>query len=112
SSLHHSLLEKSDGKFYLMLWQEVPVFNRTANNNQGAEITNAPLQVTLTLSTDIAQARTFLPNNSVNPVSTYGHTGSISLSVPDQMLIVEITPSDALGDFNHDRTVDAADYNV
>jgi hypothetical protein len=112
STLHHTLLEKSDGTFYLMVWQEVPVFNRTANNNQGAEITNAPLALTLTLSTDIAQARVFLPNNSSSPISTYGHTSAIGLSVLDQMTIVELTPSDALGDFNHDRVIDAADYNV
>jgi hypothetical protein len=112
STVHHTLLEKSDGRFYLMLWQEVPVFNRTINNNQGAEITNAPLAVTLTLTTDIAAARVFLPNNSPNATSTYAHPGTIALSVPDQMLVIELTPSDALGDFNHDQIVDAADYNV
>ncbi len=112
SAVHHTLLEKSDGKFYLMLWQEVPVFNRVANNNQGSEITNAPLSVTLTLNTDIAQARIFQPNNSSNPMATYSHPGVIGLSVPDQMLVVELTPSDALGDFNHNGIVDAADYVV
>src|SRR3954467_13039837 len=32
TSVHHTLLEKSNGTFYLMVWQDLPVFNRTANN--------------------------------------------------------------------------------
>ncbi len=111
-AVRHTLLEKSDGTFYLMLWQDVPVFNRPANNNQGAEITNAPLPVTLTLTTSIAQARIFQPNNSPNPTATYLSPGAISLSVPDQMLVIQLTTSDSLGDFNHDGVTDAADYAV
>jgi hypothetical protein len=93
------------------LWQEVPVFNRFANNNQGAEITNAPLSVTLTLTTEIAQARVFLPNNSIQPLATFIDPTSLALSVPDQLLVIELTPSVPLaGDFNNDGSLDAADY--
>jgi hypothetical protein len=28
------------------------------------------------------------------------------------MLIIELTPSDSLGDFNHDHIIDSADYAV
>lgn len=93
SSVHHTLVQKSDGTFYLMFWQEVPVFNRTTNNNQGAEITNAPISATLTLTTGIAQARLFQPNNSSNPNATYSNPTTISLSIPDQMLIIQLTPT-------------------
>jgi hypothetical protein len=89
SALHHTLLQKSDGKFYLMFWQEVPVFNRTANS----EITNAPLAVTLQLNSAFTQARLFLPNNSTNPTSTFDSPTTINLSIPDQMLVIELTPS-------------------
>jgi hypothetical protein len=93
ASVHHTLVEKSDGTFYLMLWQEVPVFNRTTNNNQGAEIVNVPLAATLTLTTSIAQARLFQPNNSSNPTATYSNPTTISLSIPDQMLIIQLIPT-------------------
>lgn len=112
ATVHRTLLEKSNGVFYMMLWQDLPVFNRTANNNQGTEIINPPISATLTLNTSIAQARVFLPNNSASPVATYNIPGSLSLSIPDQMLIIELTPSDSLGDFNHDHLIDAADYTV
>jgi hypothetical protein len=87
SALRHTLLEKSDGRFYLMLWQEVPVFNRTAN----AEISNAPVAVTLQLNTAIAQARLFQPNNSDQPMSTFSSPTTINLSIPDQMLVIELS---------------------
>jgi hypothetical protein len=88
SSLHHTLLQKSNGTFYLLLWNEVPVFNRFANT----EIVNTPLSVTLTLNTQIARARTFSPNDSMNPMATYLSPATINLSVPDKMLIVELSP--------------------
>jgi hypothetical protein len=91
-TLHHTLLQKSNGAFYLLLWNEVPVFNRFANNQQGSENINSPLAVTLTLNTEIAQARTYLPNHSPNPTATYENPSTISLNVPDHMLIVELAP--------------------
>jgi hypothetical protein len=112
SSVHHTLLEKSSGVFYLMLWQEVPVFNRTANNNQGAEIANPSITATLNLTTSIAQARLFLPNSSTTATNTYARPASFNINIPDQMLIIELTTSDAVGDFNHNGTTDAADYAV
>jgi hypothetical protein len=110
AALHHTLLQKSNGTFYLLLWAEVPVFNRTANQNQGMEIINNPLAVTLTLNTRMTQARTFLPNDSINPTATFLNPTAINLSVPDRMLIVELTP--LAGDYNRDGVVDAGDYIV
>jgi hypothetical protein len=92
SAIHHTLLQKNSGVFYLLLWQDVPVFNRFANNKQGAEITNPPLSVTLALNTVIATARTFQPNLSTKPTATHTDPKSMELSVPDQILVVELTP--------------------
>jgi hypothetical protein len=91
--VHHTLLEKSTGVFYLLLWQEAQIWDRGANNNQGAEITVAPRSVTLTLNTSIAQARLFQPNNSPNPTATYNSPTTINLSVPDQILLIQLTPT-------------------
>jgi hypothetical protein len=112
AAVHHTLLQKSNGVFYLMLWQEVPVFNRTANSNQGMEITNSPIAATLNLTTSMAQARLYQPNSSSQPTGTYIRPTSINLSIPDQMLIIELITSDSIGDFNHNHGVDAADYAV
>jgi hypothetical protein len=87
SSLHHTLLQKSGGAFYLLLWQEVAGYNRFAES----EITNAPLPVTLNLSSSVALASVFLPNDSPTATATYSNTSSISLSVPDKLLVVELS---------------------
>ena len=87
AALHHTLLQKSDGRFYLLLWQELAGYNRFAE----AEIINAPLNVTLTLNTDVALARTYLPNDSAVATASYLNPDSLNLSVPDRMLVVELT---------------------
>lgn len=89
TTLHHTLLQKSNGTFYLMLWQEVPCYNRFAES----ELTNAPLSITLTLNTQIALGRTYLPNGSINPTNSWLNPASMNLSVPDQMLVVELVPA-------------------
>jgi hypothetical protein len=88
-ALHHTLLQKSDGTFYLMLWQEKPGYNRFSG---GSDINVAPLAVTLTLNDDISLAKTYLTNQSLTATATYLDPSSINLSVPDQMLVVELTP--------------------
>ena len=88
SALHHTLLQKSDGKFYLMLWQEVRVYNASTNSDIiDAPRHNPPPQHRIT------HARLFLPNNSSNPTSTFDSPTTINLSIPDQMLVIELTPS-------------------
>ena len=46
STVHHTLLQKSDGAFYLMLWQEVGGFDRPSQTI----INNPALSVTLSLT--------------------------------------------------------------
>ena len=72
-----------------MLWQELACYNRFAET----EIVNAPLSITLTLNTQIALGKTYLPNNSVSATNSWVNPTSMNLSVPDQMLIVELTPA-------------------
>jgi hypothetical protein len=87
TSLHHTLLEKSDGTFYLMLWQELACYNRFSET----EIINPPLPVTLNLATQVAMASIYLPNDSATPAATYFNTSSISLNVPDKLMVVELS---------------------
>ncbi len=88
SALHHTLLQKSSGTFYLMLWQEVAAYNRFSET----ELTITPLSITLTLNTPMALGRTYVPYNSTSATNTWVNPGSMNLSVSDQMLIVELTP--------------------
>ena len=88
SKVHHTLLQKSDGTFYLMLWQEAGSFDRPSQTI----IVNPPIAITLTLNDPMSQARTYLTNQSLTPTATYVNPTAINLNVPDEMLVVELTP--------------------
>jgi hypothetical protein len=88
SNVQRTLLQKRDGRFYLILWIEKPCYKPKTKEL----ITVPSQQVTLNLNTSISKAVTYLPN-----ISTCGTIRSISqqqlvLDVPDHPLVVELTP--------------------
>lgn len=86
STVHHTLLQKSDGAFYLMLWQEVGSFDRPSQ----MIINNPALSVTLSL-TQAMNASTYLPGTSTDPTGAQLNTSSVNLRVPDEVLLVRLT---------------------
>jgi hypothetical protein len=86
SSVHHTLLQKSDGTFYLLLWQEVGGFDRPTQT----VINNPAVSVTLSL-TQAMNASTYLPGTSINATSEHLNTTNIDLSVPDEVLVVRLS---------------------
>jgi len=86
AKVHHTLLQKADGRFYLMLWQEVASYNRPN------VVVNNPVNLTLQLNDPFAAARIYLTNQSLTPTGTFVNPTSINLNVPDEMLVVELTP--------------------
>jgi hypothetical protein len=87
TSVHHTLLQKSDGTFFLMIWNDVMSWDLTG----AQDIDNADVPVTLSL-TGSFDVRTYLPDNSTAPTATLLNTSSVNLSVPDQMMLVQLTP--------------------
>ena len=87
--LQHTLLQKSTGKYYLMLWNDRPGYNRFSE----AEITVAPLPITLSLTTDIALASLYTPNDSASATANYLNPDALNLNVLDKVLVVELTPT-------------------
>ncbi|HTL29977.1 MAG TPA: hypothetical protein VL282_12180 [Tepidisphaeraceae bacterium] len=86
TDVDHLLLQKSDGRFYLLLWHEVQVYD-------GADVPNPDVSVTITFGSEMDRVRTYLPNDSITPTATLLDHTSANLSVPDQMMVVEITPT-------------------
>lgn len=82
------LLQKRDGRFYLVLWQEVSGYDPDAKS----VIPILDKEVTLTFDRSIEQATTYLPNISATPVEQHSEPGQLTLDVPDHPLVVEITP--------------------
>ena len=89
ANLHHTLLEKSDGTFYLALWQDVSVFDTDAN----VDLSNPDLPISITFNSPIAGLTTYLPDASTNPTAVYGALSQINLNVPDQVMLLQITPT-------------------
>ena len=87
STVHHTLLEKSNGTFYLLLWNEVLSWNVSTQQ----DITNADVSAQLALADQFEQARTYLIGSSLTPTATYTNPTTLNLSVPDQVLVVELS---------------------
>jgi hypothetical protein len=88
ASVHSLLFQKSDGRFYLVLWND-------ANNwdaERGEPTFNDSLSATLTVKQDVSRIRTFVPlTNGTSPTSS-ADSNSLDIAVPDHPLVVEITP--------------------
>lgn len=80
------LLQKRDGRFYLILWQEAPSYD--VRTKLAALIPDR--QMTLTLAKP-AQLKVYLPLTSPDPVKQSSGR-SLQLEIPDSPLIIEITP--------------------
>ncbi len=85
-NVRHTLLQKADGKFYLILWQEVSGYNVDTK-----KWLNVPSQkVTLTLNTDIAKATIYLPNDSASLKSSQTYPKQLDIDVPDHPVVIEL----------------------
>jgi hypothetical protein len=88
TNIHHTLLQKSNGNFYLILWQEVPSFEHQTKT----DIVVAERSLTLTLNTPISQAAIYKPVNSIKPLEQYDNIKQLKLNVPDHPLVIEFVP--------------------
>lgn len=85
AATHQTLLQKRDGRFYLVLWQEVSVWNVTSK----ADVANADRPVTLSLVSP-AGVRVYRP--STDSWSNLGAGTAFAVAVPDEVVLVEVTP--------------------
>jgi hypothetical protein len=102
------LLQKSNGKYYLLLWQEVDVYEN------GADVTNANKTVRVQLNANVSSVKQYTLYNEGNPgaamTGTELGTNSIfDVSVPDHIIALEITPTTPgwwiAGHFTEDRSI-------
>ena len=91
-NVHHTLLQKADGDFYLLLWQEVSSFDTTKREN----IANPDARVTLRLTTPAATAVYALANDRWTTPTGSAHVRTLTVSVPDEIIVVRLTPEGRL----------------
>ena len=90
------LVQKQDGRFYLMLWQPVRSFDKDSNT----DIDPSPADVALHLGQQ-ANIKIYkptplngtTPDAALQPIETHSGVTSVDLKVPDHVLVVEIAPA-------------------
>jgi hypothetical protein len=85
-SVHHLLLQKSDGEFDLILWQEVPSYDY--QNQTDIAVPQEP--VTLTLGRNAVSIRAYEPAAKAEPLQVLFNTARVDLRVPDHPVVVQI----------------------
>ena len=89
STVHHTLLQKSNGDFYLLLWNNVSVYNTTTKQ----DISNQSVPVTLNFTTGINKATTYTFDNSGNTSSSTKTVSNnqLTVNVSDSMTVVQLS---------------------
>jgi hypothetical protein len=86
ANVRHTLLQKSNGDYYMLLWQDLSSYDFTNKT----DTINPTASITLNFSTPIAQAQTYLLN-STTATGTYNNPQSLTLNVPDEVMLVKLT---------------------
>ena len=86
-----SLLQKSNGDFYMMIWRNALSYDRSAH----ADIASGDAAVTITLGQSISSAMQYRYDDSgnLNPSGLTINGNQIAVGVPDSVLFVKLTPS-------------------
>jgi serralysin len=86
-TVHSLLLQKSNGKFYLVLWNEVLNWNSVT----GEAVYPPAVSATLSVKQPIRLIRTFLPLTKGTDVVQTSNRNTNTFVVPDHPIIVEIS---------------------
>ena len=86
----HILLQKRDGRFYLLLW--INAVSYETKTKQDVKFTPQPTRILF--AKPMASAKTYTPLTGPDPVAIVGQTTELLLQVPDHVLVVELQPKD------------------
>ena len=81
------LFQKRNGVYYLVVWQAKSSYDQVSRTNTPV----ADVSATLTFTTPVSSAKTYLPTTGAAAVATYNAPHAITLSVPDHPLVIECT---------------------
>jgi hypothetical protein len=84
--IHNLLLEKSNGAFDLIFWQEISSYDVRSQ----AEIQNPSVNAQLAIGRQAKQITLYDPVRQSQPIAAYKNMKSIPLAIPDEPLVVEI----------------------
>jgi hypothetical protein len=87
ASTHSLLFQKSDGRFFLVLWNDASNWNP----ERGEPVFDDSLPATLSVQQDVRQMRTFLPLTSGTSPTATTDSSSLDIEIPDHPIVVEIS---------------------
>ena len=102
------LLQKRDGSYLLLLWQEVPSYlppDDWRSGGEGTRLYPAPAEMVLSLPAP-ADVQVYAPSVSASPVASFTRTDRAALSVSDHLLVVEVRPLSGGGGQSKKRLFD------
>lgn len=86
-SIRSTLLQKSDGTFFLILWQDADSWNSESKK----DIAVAALNVKLSLANTATKIEIYDPLKSTSATKTLADVKDIQVQVPDSPIIVKLT---------------------
>lgn len=86
TDLHHTLLQKRDDTFELLLWQEVPSFDL----QKKTDLQPPARQITVSFPTALKQSSTYDPLTSTEPIDRSTDVSQLQLQVPDHPILIEL----------------------
>ncbi len=86
AKLEHLLLQKSNGHFYLLLWNEVPIWDKQAQK----DLSVAPIFASIKLGKQYKTGTVHYVGTSPMKVESKATSNSITLNVLDEVVAVEI----------------------
>ena len=89
--VHHLLLEKSDGTFFLLLWHEIADEDTSVVPHRQIQPPALPTTITLPPSIAHATVYTYDPAEVLRPTPGAILGGKLSVNVPDQVLVVKLS---------------------
>lgn len=95
AGVHQTLLQKRDGRFYLVLWQEVRSYEGwqwgDPVGKAGYDVEPSAKSVTVKFARPVSGNR-FLPTFEDGVKETYSATQQITVQVPDHVVVLELKP--------------------
>ncbi|MGB6721192.1 MAG: hypothetical protein WBE72_10380 [Terracidiphilus sp.] len=87
AQIHHLLLEKSNGTFDLIFWQEISSYDVVRQT----DIHNPDVTAALTLRREARRIALYQPATQAGPAHIWNDETSVPLEIPDQPLVLEIS---------------------
>jgi hypothetical protein len=84
--VHRLLLQKADGRRYLVLWRNVLSYDKVAHQ----DIVVAPQTVGLAFDQPVTMASVYVPLFGIAATNVYRQTRAFSVAVPDHPVVIEL----------------------